>query len=70
MLWNGNGMRIAECCNISVCATLKLSCQYVLCLLTALTTKSSAKSKENLYDNIAHEYIRCMNDMSGRGPGM
>lgn len=35
-----------------------------------MTTKSSAANKENLYDNLAYEYIRCMSDMDGRGPGM
>ncbi|KAF6019595.1 ADPRH [Bugula neritina] len=34
----------------------------------ALVTKSS-KDRENEFDNLAHEYIRCMQDMSGRAPG-
>lgn len=41
----------------------------LIILILALVTKSSAKGKEYMYDNFAHEYIRCMNDMASRGPG-
>lgn len=53
---------------LHVCAMNLLSCIYVAAFVALVTHKAGA-SNDDLYDNLAHEYIRCMSDMNGRGPG-